>query len=172
MGLAHKTEAGGVVLGIADEDALRAAFVRMRAATGARRYAVEAMVAPAHARELIVGVRQDPAFGPVALAGIGGTAAELHADTALALAPLTPARARALLLGLRHAPLLTGWRGAPPVAPQAAAAALCAVARCAAEHPEFAELEVNPLLVHPGGAIALDAHAVLRQPGSSYPDGN
>lgn len=65
------------------------------------------------------------------------------------------------LLSLRHAPLLTGWRGAPPVHLDAAAA-LCALARAGAEHPELAELEVNPLLVHPGGAIALDAHGVLR----------
>ncbi|MGW5429887.1 acetate--CoA ligase family protein [Streptomyces sp. NPDC004059] len=161
-GLAHKTDAGGVALALADADAVRAALARMRTSTGAARYAVEAMAAPAHARELIVGVRHDPAFGPVALAGIGGVTAELHADTALALAPLTPARARALLLGLRHAPLLTGWRGAPPVDLEAAAAALCAIAQVAAAHPEFTELEVNPLLVHPGGALALDAHAVVR----------
>ncbi|WP_338702488.1 acetate--CoA ligase family protein [Streptomyces sp. Q6] len=160
MGLAHKTEAGGVALGIADEAALRTAFARMREATGVRRYAVEAMVAPPYARELIVGVRRDASFGPVVMVGAGGVTAELHADTALALAPLTPARARALLLELRHAPLLTGWRGAPPVHLEAAAAAVCAVARAAADHPELADLEVNPLLVHPGGAIALDAHGV------------
>ncbi|MGW5419986.1 acetate--CoA ligase family protein [Streptomyces sp. NPDC003943] len=161
MGLAHKTEAGGVALGIADEAGLRAAFARMRAATGATRYAVEAMAVHPHAVELIAGVRHDPAFGPVAMVGIGGVTAELLADTALALAPLTPARARALLLSLRHAPLLTGWRGAPAVDLDAAADALCALARAAVEHPEFSELEVNPLLVHPGGAVALDAHGVL-----------
>ncbi|HET6359395.1 acetate--CoA ligase family protein [Streptomyces sp.] len=160
MGPAHKTEAGAVVLNIADEGALRAAFARMRAATGAERYAVEVMAAPANAVELIVGVRHDPAFGPVAMAGIGGVTAELLADTAVALAPLTPERARALLLSLRHAPLLTGWRGAAPVHLDAAAAALCAVSRAAAEHPELSELEVNPLLVHPDGALALDAHGV------------
>ncbi|MEV6117111.1 acetate--CoA ligase family protein [Streptomyces sp. NPDC052109] len=162
MGLAHKTEAGGVALALADADAVRAALARMRASTGAARYAVEAMAAPAHAHELIVGVRHDPAFGPVALAGIGGLTAELHPDTGLALAPLTPARARALLLGLRHAPLLTGWRGAPAVDLEAAATALCVIADVAAAHTEFTELEVNPLLVHPGGALALDAHAVVR----------
>ncbi|MEV6050978.1 acetate--CoA ligase family protein [Streptomyces sp. NPDC052107] len=162
MGLAHKTEAGGVALALADADGVRTALARMRASTGAARYAVEAMAAPAHAHELIVGVRHDPAFGPVALAGVGGVTAELHADTALALAPLTPARARALLLGLRHAPLLTGWRGAPPIDLEAAATALCAVAQVAVGHPEFTELEVNPLLAHPGGALALDAHAVVR----------
>ncbi|WP_026246586.1 MULTISPECIES: acetate--CoA ligase family protein [unclassified Streptomyces] len=161
MGLAHKTEAGGVALGIADEGALRSAFARMREATGAARYAVEAMAAPPYARELIVGVRRDVSFGPVVMVGAGGVTAELYADTALALAPLTPARARALLLDRWQAPLLTGWRGAPGVHLEAAAAAVCAVARAAADHPELADLEVNPLLVHPGGAIALDAHGVL-----------
>ncbi|MFI7336461.1 acetate--CoA ligase family protein [Streptomyces sp. NPDC050085] len=160
MGLAHKTEAGGVALGIGDERALRSAFERMSAATGAARYAVEAMATPAYARELIVGVRRDAAFGPVVMVGAGGVTAELQADTALALAPLTPARARALLAELRHAPLLTGWRGAPGVHLEAAAAAVCAVALAAADHPELTDLEVNPLLVHPGGAIALDAHGV------------
>ncbi|MEV4333708.1 acetate--CoA ligase family protein [Streptomyces sp. NPDC049597] len=161
MGLAHKTEAGGVALGIADETALRTAFARMRDATGATRYAVEQMVAHRHSVELIAGVRRDPSFGPVAMVGLGGVTAELLADTALALAPLTPERARGLLLSLRHAPLFTGWRGAPAVDIDAAADALCALARAAAEHPELAELEVNPLLVHPDGAVALDAHGVL-----------
>lgn len=161
MGLAHKTEAGGVALGLADEAALRRAFGRMREATGVDHYVVEAMARPPYAVELIAGVRRDPAFGPVAMVGIGGVTAELLADTALALAPLTPGRARELLLALRHAPLLTGWRGAPAVHLDAAAGALCALARAAVEHPELAELEVNPLLVHPGGAVALDAHGVL-----------
>ncbi|WP_308295848.1 acetate--CoA ligase family protein [Streptomyces sp. ISL-96] len=162
MGLAHKTEAGGVALGIGDEGRLRAAFARMRATTGAARYAVEAMASPPYAVELIAGVRRDPAFGPVAMVGIGGVTAELLAVTAVALAPLTPGRARELLLSLRHARLLTGWRGSPPVHLDAAAAALCALARAGAEHPELSALEVNPLLVHPGGAIALDAHGVIR----------
>ncbi|MFJ8676132.1 acetate--CoA ligase family protein [Streptomyces sp. NPDC093589] len=160
MGAAHKTEAGGVALGIRDEAALRAAFARMRAATGATCYAVEAMAAPPYAVELIAGVRRDPAFGPVVLAGMGGVTAELLADTALALAPLTPGRARRLLLSLRGAALLTGWRGAPPVDLDAAAAALVTLGHIALEHPELTEIEVNPLLVHPAGALALDAHAV------------
>ncbi|POX55146.1 CoA-binding protein [Streptomyces sp. Ru71] len=161
MGLSHKTEAGGVALALADEDALRAAFTAMRAATGAARYAVEAMAGPPHAVELIAGVRRDPAFGPVLMAGIGGVRAELLGDVALALAPITLEHARDLLRSLRHAPLLAGWRGAPAVDLDAAAQALCALARAAVDHPELAELEVNPLLVHPGGALALDAHAVL-----------
>lgn len=161
MGLPHRTDAGGVALGIEGERALLTAFARMRGATGATRYAVEAMATPRHSVELIAGVRRDPAFGSVAMVGIGGVAAELLADTVLATAPLTPERAREMLLSLRNAPLLTGWRGAPPVRLDIAACALCSLARAALEHPELSELEVNPLLVHPEGAIALDAHAVV-----------
>jgi acetate---CoA ligase (ADP-forming) len=160
MGLAHKTEAGGVALDIADELALRAAFATMRRRTLSASFAVEAMVRRAGSVELIMGVRQDPSFGPVAMAGVGGITAELLADTAVGLAPLTYGRACQMLESLRAAPLLTGWRGAEPVDLDAAAAAFVAITVAGAEHPEFSELEVNPVLAHPGGAIALDAHAV------------
>lgn len=168
MGLLHKTEAGGVALGIADRAALAVALSSMRARTGATHYAVEAMATWPGSVELIMGVRHDPAFGPVAMVGIGGTAAELADDTALGLAPLTLARARSMIESLRHAPLLRGWRGASAVDLEAAATVLVAVAEAAASHPELAELEVNPVLVHREGAVALDAAATLR-PGGTRP---
>ncbi|MGV9886887.1 acetate--CoA ligase family protein [Streptomyces sp. NPDC003395] len=152
-------DAGALLLESAGEVVDTAVCLLAGAGPGCQ--AVEAMASPAHAVELIAGVRHDPAFGPVLMAGIGGVRAELLDDVVLALAPLTPDHARALLRSLRHAPLLTGWRGAPAVDLDAAARALCTLARAAVDHPELAELEVNPLLVHPGGALALDAHAVL-----------
>jgi acetate---CoA ligase (ADP-forming) len=161
MGLAHKTEAGGVALDLRDEPALRAAFAAMRQRTRSVAFAVEAMAHRPGSVELIMGVRQDPSFGPVAVAGIGGITAELLADTAVGLAPLTRERALRMLRSLRHAPLLTGWRGAEPVDLDAAAAALVAICLAGAEHPEYSEVEVNPVLAYPGGAIALDAHGVL-----------
>jgi len=161
MGLAHKTEAGGVALNLGDERSLRAAFDGMRRRTGSGTFAVEAMVRRPGSVELIMGVRQDASFGPVAMVGFGGITAELLADTAIGLAPLTHARARRLLGSLRQAPLLTGWRGAEPIDLDAAAAALVAIAMAGAEHPEYSELEVNPVLTHPGGVTALDAHGVL-----------
>jgi len=172
MGLAHKTEACGVALDLRDEPALRAAFATMRRRTRSVAFAVEAMVACPGSVELIMGVRQDASFGPVAMAGIGGTAAELLADTAVGLAPLTHQRARRMLGSLRQAPLLTGWRGARPIDLDAAAAVLVAVARAGAEHPEYSELEVNPVLAHPGGATALDAHGVLAPPPAAADDGD
>jgi acetate---CoA ligase (ADP-forming) len=163
MGLAHKTEAGGVALNLGDERALLAALDAMRRRTGSAVFAVEAMLRRPGSVELIMGVRQDPSFGPVAMVGFGGITAELLADTAIGLAPLTPRRASRMLRSLRQAPLLTGWRGAQSIDLDAAAAALVAIALAGAEHPEYSELEVNPVLAHPGGAIALDAHAVLAE---------
>lgn len=161
MGLAHKTEMGGVALGLDNDSDLRAAFGVMRQRTGSASYAVESMCSPPHAVELIMGVRRDAAFGPVAMVGIGGTTAELLADTAVGLAPLTHERAEHMIRSLRLAPLLGGWRGAPPADVDAAARTLVRLARAGVEHPELAELEINPVLVHPSGAIALDAAGVI-----------
>ena len=111
--------------------------------------------------ELIVGARRDARFGPIALVGAGGLYAEILADVAVALAPLDAAQAEKLLRSLRVAPLLEGARGHAPLDIAAAARAAAALSSIAAEHPEIAEIEVNPLLVTPHGAIGLDARVVL-----------
>ena len=85
-------------------------------------------------------------------------------DVAVALAPVTPAQAAAMLRSLRAFPLLDGARGRSALDVDAAAAALSALSMVAAAHPEIAELEVNPLLVLPDGALGLDARIVLRHP--------
>ena len=109
----------------------------------------------------MIGARRDARFGPIALAGLGGIYAEALRDVAVALAPLDAARAERLLRSLRAAPLLGGARGRPPVDVAAAARALAALSEVAAAHPEIAEIEVNPLLVLPDGALGLDARIVL-----------
>jgi acyl-CoA synthetase (NDP forming) len=113
--------------------------------------------------ELLVGARWDARFGPVALVGLGGVFTEVLRDVAVALAPVDEATARELLLSLQAAPLLRGARGRPPVDLDAAVSAAAALSRVAAAHPEIAELEVNPLLVLPEGAVGLDARVVPRQ---------
>src|SRR5207302_7539713 len=113
--------------------------------------------------ELIVGARRDARFGPLVLVGAGGVHAELLADTAVALAPVDEREAGELLRSLRCAPLLLGARGRPPLALEAAARVVAALSRFAAERPEVAEVEVNPLLVRSADAIALDARIVLEQ---------
>ncbi|MEU0368970.1 acetate--CoA ligase family protein [Streptomyces sp. NPDC006283] len=159
--LLHKSDAGGVALRLPDAAALLAAYRDMHARLGAPSYSVEAMADLTDGVELIVGVDRDPRFGPVAMVGLGGVLTETLHDVAFALAPVPPARAERLLRGLRTAGLLAGVRGRPAVDIAAAADAVARVTEVAAAHPEFAELEVNPLLVRPDGALALDARAVL-----------
>ncbi|HEX4356489.1 MAG TPA: acetate--CoA ligase family protein [Pseudonocardia sp.] len=161
LGLLHKSDAGGVALGLADEAALRTALADMHGRLGAPGYCVEAMAELSGGVELIVGVRTDPRFGPVAMVGLGGIFTEVLRDVAFALAPVSADTAARLLAGLRAAALLHGVRGRPPVDLAAAALAVSTVTEVAAAHPEIAELEVNPLLATPAGALALDARIVL-----------
>ncbi|MEU7606874.1 acetate--CoA ligase family protein [Streptomyces sp. NPDC041003] len=159
--LLHKSDAGGVALRLADREALLAAYREMHGRLGAPAYSVEAMADLSDGIELIVGVNRDPRFGPVAMVGLGGVLTETLRDVAFALAPVPAGRAEALLRGLRTAALLDGVRGRPAVDVAAAAAVIERITTVAAAHPEIAELEVNPLLVRPDGALALDARAVL-----------
>ena len=100
-------------------------------------------------------------FGPIALVGIGGVYTELLSDVAVALAPVEEADAEELLRSLKGAPLLLGARGRRPLDLAAAAGATAALTRLAAAHPEIEEIEINPLLVTPDGALGLDARVVL-----------
>ncbi len=160
LGESHKSDAGGVILNIADEGQLRAAYAHVHAALAPERCTVERMATLSDGVELLIGARWDPRLGPVVLAGSGGLYAEVLRDTAVRLAPVTQAEAEAMLRALRIAPLLTGARGRPALDVGAAAAALASVSRVAAAHPELSELEINPLLVTRTEAIALDARFI------------
>jgi acyl-CoA synthetase (NDP forming) len=164
LGLLHKSDAGGVVLGLRDEPALRAAVAGIRARLDPPALSVEQMAPLADGIELLIGARRDARFGPVALAGLGGVYAEVLDDVAVALAPVGEDRAERMLHSLRAAALLRGVRGRPPVDVRAAARALAALSRVAAAHPEIAEIEVNPLLALPDRALGLDARIVLAAP--------
>jgi acyl-CoA synthetase (NDP forming) len=160
LGLLHKSDAGGVRVGLADADALAAAWSDMEGRLSPPEYSVEAMAPVADGVELIVGVRRDPRFGPVALVGLGGIYAELLGDVGVALAPLDRREAGRLLESLQGAALLKGARGRAAVDIGAAADAAVALSRLAAARPDIAEIEVNPLLVTPEGALALDARII------------
>lgn len=160
LGLVHKSDAGGVALGIESEPGLVQAIAAMSERLAPDGYSVEQMVSAPVSVELIAGCRRDPRFGPVLLVGLGGHLAEVMRDTAVALAPAAPDQIEELLLGLAGASLLTGVRGREPLAVRAAAEAAAAISRVAAAHPEVAEIEVNPLLVTPSAAIGLDARLV------------
>jgi len=154
------------VLGIEDDAALERAIARTAERLAPDAWTIERMLAAGPSVELLLGCRRDLAFGCVAVAGEGGTLAELTADTAVALAPLDTDGALRLLAGLRCAPLLDGYRGGPALAAGHAAEALVALSRFAAAHPEIAEIEINPLVVAAGEAWALDARIILDQGGS------
>ena len=164
LGAVHKSDAGGVRLGLADADTLAAAYADVEARLHPSAFSVEAMAPLDRGVELLIGARWDARFGPVALVGLGGVYAEVLRDVAVALAPVTPAQAGAMLRKLKAFPLLDGARGRPALDVDAAAAALSALSIVAAAHPEIGELEVNPLLVLPDGALGLDARIVLRHP--------
>ena len=157
--LLHKSDAGGVFLDLQDEGQVRAAFADLRQRLGGGPVSVEAL-APPGGRELLLGVRQDPRFGPLAMLGLGGIYAEVLDDVALDLAPVEPADALGMLNRLKGLPLLTGVRGGVPLDVDAAASAMAALSQVAAAHPEFDALEINPLRVYRHGVLALDARLV------------
>jgi acyl-CoA synthetase (NDP forming) len=161
LGLLHKSDAGGVALRLADDAAVAAAAADMHERLAPDGYSVESLVPTAGGVELIVGCRRDPRFGPLVLVGLGGIYAELLHDVRLALAPAGADELEELLLSLRGAGVLTGARGRASVDVRAAAEAAAALSRVAAAHPEIAEIEINPLLVTPAGAVGLDARIVL-----------
>jgi succinyl-CoA synthetase beta subunit len=157
----HKTEAGAVRLDLRDEAALRAACAAMTAAKNG--FLVQAMVKGGV--ELVVGIKRDPQVGPVLLVGLGGVLVEILRDTALALAPVGKAEARRMLESLRGFKLLQGYRGAPAADLDSACEAIARISEFAADHAEqIEEIDVNPLLARPDGAVALDALIILRDP--------
>ncbi|MCJ1697740.1 acetate--CoA ligase family protein [Rathayibacter caricis] len=149
----HKTEIGGVVLGIRTQEQLDAALDQVEKA-GARSYLVEEMAGPGV--ELIVGARNDPAFGPTVVLGLGGTTAEVLADVTIRSAPLSATTAEAMLDDLAGAALLRGHRGGPSIDSAGLGRLLVALGGIiAAGHVD--EIEINPLRLTSAGLVALDA---------------
>ncbi len=156
----HKTEVGGVVLGIADADALSAAYREMAVRLGPA-VAVQSMAG--EGVEVSIGLVRDPAFGPLVVVAAGGTLVELIADRAVAVPPLSPARAAALLDSLRIAALLHGWRGAPSADVGALVDVVVAFSTMAAELGDAVDaVEANPLIARVSGVTAVDVLVVPR----------
>ena len=163
LGLLHKSDAGGVAVGLASRETLVDAHARLVAKLDPPSFSVEEMADLKGGVELIVGARWDRRFGPTVLVGMGGTATEVLRDVLVALAPVDEAGATRMLERLRTAALLHEHRGRPAVNIAAAARTVARLSEYAAAHPEIAELEINPLLVTPSGATALDARIVKHQ---------
>ena len=167
--IVHKSDAGGVALGLADPGSAAAAAAKMRrhiaSAYPAARitgFAVETMVSRAGAKELIAGISRDPVFGAVIMVGAGGTATELLGDKAIDLAPLDRQSALALIGRTRIARLLAGYRSEPPADMDAVVSALVALSRIATDLADVCELDINPLLADADGVLALDARVRIR----------
>jgi acyl-CoA synthetase (NDP forming) len=161
VGLLHKSDEGGVMLGLRDEGELADALADLGARLAPEALSVEAAENVAAGFELLVGARRDPRFGPLVAVAAGGIHAEALRDTAVALAPVDEAEAEELVRSLASASLLTGARGRPALDVAAAAGAVATLSRFIAGHPEVAEAEINPLLVRRKGAVGLDARLVL-----------
>lgn len=158
----HKTEVGGVALGLRGDDAVRQAFDRMMASVRAAKPQARIegiLVSPMREGgvELFVGTMRDAQWGPAIVVGLGGVWVEALKDTSMRLLPIAEADALEMLRELRGAVLLDGFRGAPAVDRAAVARAIVAIGQAALGlGPGLVSLEVNPLLAHAGGVEALD----------------
>ena len=166
--LTHKTDVGGVALDLANAEAVAAAYDAMLRTARERRpdarlegVTVQRMVSADDGLELILGIKKDPVFGTVMMAGMGGIGAELLGDRSLGFPPLNERLAKRMLEELRMWPLFTGYRGRTPVNVQALVEVLIRLSYLAADYPEITELDINPLLCTPAGVVALDARAAV-----------
>jgi len=158
-GLVHKTEAGAVRLSLRPdevESAARDMATRLHLQdTPGSRFLVQAMAPPGV--EMIVGVVHDSQFGPIVAVGAGGVLVELLRDVSVRLAPLAESDAAEMLRELKTYPLLSGYRGGPAHDVRALADAILRVGALVEDLPQIAELDLNPIVVHPGGATIVDA---------------
>ena len=165
--ITHKSDVGGVKLGITDADAARAAYDEIMASARAAEpnaaidgVSVQAQ-APGGGVEVIVGMTRDQQFGPVIMFGLGGIAVEVLEDVAFRVAPLTKRDASAIIREIKGYPLLTGHRATQAVDMDALEGVIQAVSAFVSETPGIAEMDLNPVLAYADGSIAVDARIVL-----------
>ena len=167
--LTHKSDVGGVVLGLENEEQVRRAFAdigKRLDERGLRAQMDGVTVQPMinDGVEAIVGMTQDPSFGPVLMFGLGGVYVELLRDVTFNVAPVTDKDVREMLTQVRGSKLLEGWRGAPAVDRAALETAILRLSQLVGQVPELAELDLNPLKVLPGarGCVVVDARIAVR----------
>jgi len=165
----HKSDVGGVVLGLTSAAEVRAAAETMQAQVAKLRpdvvlqgFTVQAMAHQPGAHELIVGINTDPLFGPVLLLGEGGTSVELHASHAVALPPLNASLAQDLVQRSQLGKMLGGYRGKPAANQAALRDTLLKVSLLACDLAQVAELDINPLLIDADGVLAVDSRVRIK----------
>jgi 3-hydroxypropionyl-CoA synthetase (ADP-forming) len=164
----HKTDAGGVVVGVQSPEEAKAAFAKIHAQVRGHdpQSKVEGILLERMASrgtEVIVGAIRDPQFGKVLMFGLGGVLVEVFRDVAFRLAPITRDDARAMVRGIRSYPLLKGYRCLAPVDEPAIIRILLGVSKLVSENAEIGELDLNPIVVNEKGATAVDARVVLSE---------
>ncbi len=167
--IVHKTDVGGVILDLSSENEVKKAFadIQARLTEIGREHEMKGVTVQRMVKggvEAIVGVTQDPSFGPLIMFGLGGIYAELLKDVALRLHPLTDFDARELMSSIRMAKLLEGFRGSPPSDTQALEDLLLRLSVLVEDIPEIAELDLNPVKVMPQGEgyWVVDARIMVR----------
>jgi len=166
----HKSDVGGVQLGLNSAKAVENAYGELMSAL--KRSSSQAQVdgvlvskmAPS-GLEVIVGMNRDPQFGPVMLFGLGGIMVEIFQDVSLRLLPLTKDDAVSMIQEIKGYRLLTGYRGQPPVDEQALADCLLAVSRIAKDSPDIVEIDLNPVFAYPDGILVADARIIVKAKG-------
>jgi len=166
--ISHKTDVGGVAIGVAGRAEFRAAWAGMARSIAQKAprariegFEVERMVGGG--KEVLVGAQRDPGFGPIVVFGLGGIYVEVLQDVTFRLAPLRPLSAEHMVRSVRGFPLLTGIRGEPPSDLGALYEAIERISQLVVEQPSVVELDVNPLIVRGAGhgVVAVDARVVL-----------
>lgn len=162
----HKSDAGGVVLGVIDEDGVRAACASIRERIEAHHpgaritgFTVEEQVT---GTEIIVGMSRDPDFGPLLMVGMGGVFVEVYKDVAFRLVPLTRRDALDMIDEIQAQPLLDGARGRPTLDRAELAEILVRVSDLVEASPEIEEIDLNPLVITHDGLVAIDARVIAR----------
>jgi acetyltransferase len=166
--IAHKTEMGGVLLGLENDAEVAQGYQDLMAATGlfdtlvqVDGVSVSPMAKPG-GLEVILGIITDPQYGPTLMFGLGGVNTEIYQDVAFCLLPATEAELADLTKKIKGYPLLTGYRGQPPRDTAALLVAMEALARFAQKHPELDQIELNPLLLYERGLFAVDVRIFSR----------
>lgn len=159
----HKSDVGGVVVGLKNADEVRVAFARVVQA-GER--ALVQRMAPAGV-EVVIGAYRDPQFGPLVMFGLGGLYVEVLRDVAFRLAPLSRAEAEEMVAGTAVGRLLAGARGRPPQDIDAVVDAICRIGWLMADFPSIAEVDLNPIIVGEKGAWAVDVRVVCSAPSAA-----
>lgn len=166
--IAHKSDVGGVRLGLETPEAVGEAFdgILSSARSAVPGATIEGVSVQPMARpgtEVIIGMTTDDQFGPVMMFGLGGIMVEVLKDVAFRLVPLTDRDAHQMIDEIKGAPVLNGVRGAPPSDRDALATALVGVSKLVEQHPEIRELDLNPVFAYPDGALAVDARIVVAE---------